>query len=455
MNTVELIKVLQNKINGSVDSQEVIYLSKAIELLNIGVVKTVNTFSDLSGSQTQEIYFVEDEKSLYYFGGGRWFLLFDTISLELYAWGRNLYGRLGDGTTTDRSSPVSVVGGFTDWISTSAGYSHSLGIRANGSLWAWGHNYQGRLGNGRGGLSYGSTYETSPVSVIGGFSDWVQVSAGYNHTLALRANGSIWSWGGNYIGQLGNGNSGFDISASYSYGKSSPVSVVGGFTDWILVSAGSNFSHSLGVRANGSLWAWGSNTLGQLGDDTITDRSSPVSVVGGFTDWISASAGGGHILGVRANGTLWAWGRNSNGRLGDNTATNRSSPVSVVGGFTDWISASAGNLHSLGVRANGSLWAWGNNGQGRLGDNTITDRSSPVSVVGGFTDWISASAGGLHSLGVRANGSLWAWGFNSFGTLGDNTVTSRSSPVSVVGGFTDWIQASAVGTASLGIKNNE
>ena len=150
-----------------------------------------------------------------------------------------------------------------------------------------------------------------------------------------------------------------------------------------------------------NMYAWGLNTSGRLGDDTTTSRSSPVSVVGGFTDWISASAGDTFSLGVRANGSLWAWGSNLNGRLGDNSTTSRLSPVSVVGGFSDWVSASAGGSHSLGVRANGSLWAWGNNANGRLGDNTTTIRSSPVLVVGEFTDWIEASAGGNHSLSIR------------------------------------------------------
>ena len=149
-------------------------------------------------------------------------------------------------------------------------------------------------------------------------------------------------------------------------------------------------------------YAWGGNSSGQLGDNSITSRSSPVSVVGGFSDWTQASAGTFHNLGVRANGSLWAWGNNSSGRLGDDSITNRSSPVSVVGGFSDWTQASAGDLHSLGVRANGSAWAWGSNTSGRLGDNTTTSRSSPVSVVGGFSDWMQASAGTAHSLGIKA-----------------------------------------------------
>jgi hypothetical protein len=172
------------------------------------------------------------------------------------------------------------------------------------------------------------------------------------------------------------------------------------------------------VFSNGSSWdinnvltpfdinayAWGINTDGRLGDGTTTARSSPVSVVGNFTDWTQLNGGGSHSLGIRANGTAWAWGLNTYGRLGDNTTTtSRLSPVSVVGGFTDWVQLSAGGLFSLGLRANGSAWAWGDNGNGRLGDNPITNRSSPVSVVGGFNTWIQLSAGDGHSIGIIAN----------------------------------------------------
>jgi alpha-tubulin suppressor-like RCC1 family protein len=227
------------------------------------------------------------------------------------------------------------------------------------------------------------------------------------------------------------------------------VSVVGGFTDWCAASAG--FAHSLGVRQDGSLWSWGANS-GRLGDGTIAAKSSPVSVVGGFTDWCAASAGNGHSLGVRSNGSLWSWGCNSFGQLGDGTTTSRLSPVSVVGGFADWCAASAGEAHSLGVRSNGSLWSWGTNTNGRLGDDTITNRSSPVSVVGGFTDWCAASAGSRQSFGIRTNGSLWAWGCNSFGQLGDDTIFDKSSPVSVIGGFTDWGQVSGGNAHSIGLR---
>jgi alpha-tubulin suppressor-like RCC1 family protein len=371
------------------------------------------------------------------FDGTDWYIFTEEYPyiVDILAWGAGANGRLGDGTTVYRSSPVSVVGGFTDWIQVSAGSFHSLGVRSDGTAWAWGLGSYGRLGDGT------VVDRSSPVSDVGGFTDWIQVSAGGSHSLGVRSDGTAWAWGRGSFGQLGDGT---------AVNRSSPVSVIGGFTDWIQVSAG--YRHSLGLRSDGTAWAWGLGGLfGSLGDGTVDTRSSPVSVVGGFTDWIQVSAGNRHSLGVRSNGTAWAWGLGGFGRLGDGTAVNRSSPVSVVGGFTDWIQVSAGYFHSLGVRANGTAWAWGYGSFGRLGDGTVVDRSSPVSVIGGFTDWIQVSAGSFHSLGVRSDGTAWTWGFGGNGRLGDGTVVSKSSPVSVIGGFTDWIQVSAR-SHSLGLE---
>jgi len=361
----------------------------------------------------------------------------DTGVNLVWTWGYNEAGQLGDNTTTSRSSPVIVVGGFTDWCQVSAG-GHSLAVRQNGTAWAWGRNGTGQLGDDT------IVSKLSPASVVGGFTDWCQVSAS-GHSLAVRQNGTAWAWGRNGTGQLGD-----DTIVS----KLSPASVVGGFTDWCQVSAA---YHSLAVRQNGTAWAWGVNYSGHLGDNSTTDRSSPVSVVGGFTDWCQVSAGGygAHSLAVRQNGTAWAWGYNGFGRLGDNSITDKSSPVSVVGGFTDWCQISAGTAFSLALRQNGTAWAWGSNTNGQLGDNSVTSRSSPVSIVGGFTDWCQVSSGRYyHSLAVRQNGTAWAWGYNGSGQLGDTSTTDKSSPVSVVGGFTDWCQISAA-YHSLGLRSRQ
>lgn len=343
-------------------------------------------------------------------------------------WGINDTGQLGDSSSASicRSSPAAVVGGFIDWNVASAGQNHNVAVRTNGTAWSWGDGSFGVLGNNSVFVPF-----SSPVSVVGGFTDWCAVSSGSCHNAAIRTNATAWSWGLNFYGQLG------DYSTT---NRSSPVSVVGGFTDWSAVSAG--VAHTLALRANGTAWAWGRGTDGRLGNNnTATLASSPVSVVGGLTDWCRISAGGYHSLAVRTNGTAWSWGKNSIGALGDNTTTSRSSPVSVVGGFTDWCAVSAGLDHSLGVTTNGSAWAWG--AGGRLGDNTNSNQSSPVSVVGGFTDWCALGAGTFHSAAVRTNGTAWAWGSNSKGQLGDNSTLTRSSPVSVVGGFTNWVSASA------------
>jgi len=343
---------------------------------------------------------------------------------------------------------VSVVGGYTDWCQVSEGTRNSLAIRRNGTAWAWGDNSCGSLGDNT------TVSKSSPVSVVGGFTDWCQISAGgffansERHSLAVRQNGTAWAWGSRTSGKLGDN--------CTTGAKSSPISVLGGFTDWCQLSAGQD--HSLGVRTNGTAWAWGSGSNGELGDNTATGRSSPVSVVGGFTDWCQISAAEsqfGHSLAVRQNGTAWGWGNNQNGRLGDGTTTARSSPVSVIGGFTDWCQVSGGNTFSVGVRQNGTAWAWGYNYRGQLGDNSTVDKSSPVQVVGGFTNWCQASAGVGFANAVRQNGTAWAWGQNNFGKLGSGDSSSRSSPVSIAGGFTDWVQVDAGYNSGAGLRSSE
>jgi alpha-tubulin suppressor-like RCC1 family protein len=433
MNVTNLIFYLRSKIGDFTLDQQM--LSKAIRLLQLGAINSVSSFSGLPNAATSrkdELYLVEFD-GIYKNDGGAWVPFVQNFSPAL-AWGIGTYGRLGDNTTVSRSSPVSVVG-FADWCQVSAGCIHTLAVRQNGTAWAWGSNSGNQLGDNTG------AGRSSPVSVVGGFTDWCQVSAGCRHSLGVRRNGTAWAWGTGLSGQLGDGTTATKCSA---------VSVVGGFSDWCQLSGGTDFS--LGVRQNGSAWAWGTATFGILGDNSTVSKTSPVSVVGGFTDWCQVSAGCRHSLGVRRNGTAWAWGYNLCGRLGDGGVTSRLSPVTVAGGFTDWCGVSAGTSHSLGVRQNGTAWAWGCNGSGRLGDNTTTDRSSPVSVIGGFTDWCQVSAGNIHSLGVRTNGTAWAWGRNNSGQLGDNTTTDRSSPVSVIGGFTDWCSVSSGDSHSIAIR---
>lgn len=436
MDITNLIIQLQAKVNDLTYNQ--LAVAKSIELLKTGQVNYVNSISELPSATASngKMYYVRS-LGIYYSNGTSWTTI-ETINYiienYIWSWGYNSSGQLGDNTIVSKSSPVSIVGGFTDWSQISAGSSVSLAIRQNGTAWAWGVGSEGALGDNT------VVNKSSPVSVAGGFTDWCQVEAG-SHSLAVRQNGTAWAWGGNGGGQLGD-----NTIAT----KSSPVSVIGGFTDWCQISAGINFS--LAVRQNGTAWGWGCGYCGSLGNNATANTSSPVSVVGGFTDWCQISAGNRLSVAVRTNGTAWAWGCNNCGQLGTNNITSRSSPVSVVGDFTDWCQVSAGDLFSLAVRQNGTAWGWGTGGQGQLGIGASTSHSSPVSVVGGFTDWCQISAGNNFSLAVRQNGTAWAWGEGTGGRLGNNATTIRNSPVSVAGGFCDWSQISAGIGSSLAIR---
>ncbi len=312
---------------------------------------------------------------------------------SLWAWGNNWFGQLGDGTTTDRWIPVKVLTGVAAVVTGSAS---TLAIRTDGSLWAWGWNESGQLGDGT------TTQRLSPVQVLTGVA---AVSSGGSHTLALRFDGSLWAWGENLCGQLGDSTTTRHVS---------PVQVLVGVA---AVAAGG--CQSLAVKTDGSLWAWGKNQYGQLGDGTTTSRFFPVQVLTGVT---AVAAGEFYTLAIKTDESLWAWGANGYGTLGDGTYTTRLSPVQILTGVA---AAEAGGFHTLAIKNDGSLWAWGLNDSGQLGDGTITPRRSPVQVLNGVS---AVAAGWSHSLAFSTDDNLWAWGRNAYGELGDTTNMLRRSP---------------------------
>jgi alpha-tubulin suppressor-like RCC1 family protein len=209
--------------------------------------------------------------------------------------------------------------------------------------------------------------------------------------------------------------------------------------------------HSLGIKSDGTLWAWGLNLYGQLGDGTTTQRTSPVQI-GTATNWSQIAAGEYHSLAIQSDGTLWAWGRNDYGQLGDGTTTPRTSPVQI-GNATNWSHiAAALAMHSLAIQSDGTLWAWGRNDLGHLGDGTTTHRFSPVQI-GTATNWSQITVGRQHSFGIKNDGTLWAWGRNDHGQLGDGTDTHRFSPVQI-GTATNWSQIAAGWLHSLAIQSD-
>lgn len=323
------------------------------------------------------------------------------------------------------------------------GYS-SFAFKDKGELWAWGDNSLGMLGTGNT-VSY-----SSPVLVVGNHN-FIQLYTG-EHTVALKSNGEAWAWGYNTYGQLG------DNSRTIRY---SPVPVIGNHK-FIQISAGRY--HTLGLKSNGEIWGWGYNSNGELGGNTTSSKSSPVLVVGDHS-FVQICAGYNNGYGLKSNGEIWAWGSNNYGQVGDGNLFNRSSPVLVVGSISDtyiksyvrhsfiYVTAGGGYPgHALGLKSNGEVWSWGYNSSGQLGNLTRTSASSPVLVVGNHS-FIHISAGIDYSLGLKSNGQIWSWGLNTNYRLGTGNSISYSSPVLVIGNHS-FKYMSCSQESGYGLKSN-
>jgi len=354
----------------------------------------------------------------------------------LYAWGYNTYGQLGQNDVVNRSSPV-IIGSVGSWSFVSAFSSHTLAIKTDGTLWAWGFNAYGQLGQNT------VIYRSSPTQVGG--TTWSYVSGGLYHTAAIKTDGTLWTWGRNYYGQLGLLTAYVD---SYTPLDVSSPTQVGALSTWSSVSAGALAMAA--IKTDGTLWTWGYNGNGVLGQNNLTYRSSPVQI-GALTNWLFITSNqSSSMYAIKTDGTLWAWGGDTSGLLGLNSnGVSRSSPVQVGSGTT-WSSVSGSGGSAAAIKTDGTLWTWGGNVTGALGQNNVVVRSSPTQV-GALTNWskVSCNGGGGHMLAIKTDGTLWTWGENIQGQLGQNNVTYRSSPVQV-GTLNTWtlVEASA-GSFSL------
>jgi alpha-tubulin suppressor-like RCC1 family protein len=353
----------------------------------------------------------------------------------LYSWGYNSSGALGlgdSGNYTARSSP-NQVGSLTTWYSITGGSQYSLATKSDGTLWVWGSNSGGQLG-------LNNTTEYSSPKQVGALTNWSSVSANTsaNSSFAIKTNGTLWSWGGNFHGQLGLGTNSNYISSP---------SQVGSLTNWSSVLAG--YAFTVATKTDGTLWSWGLNNSGQLGLGNQSKYSSPKQV-GSLTNWLNVAGAGYTTLAVKTDGTLWSWGGNTDGQLGLGNRTNYSSPKQV-GSLTDWLQVSGGQYGGVScVKTDGTLWAWGTNAYGQLGLNNRTYYSSPKQV-GSLTTWAKIRSGdGSWSLALKTDGTLWSWGNGGNGRLALGNTTSYSSPKQV-GSATNWTNI-AVGN-NFGLAN--
>ena len=362
----------------------------------------------------------------------------------VWAWGDNTQGQLGDGTTEQRATPVQVfdpndptgcLTGVTD-ISSGTAYGlnvigHTLALKQNGTVWGWGNGYEGQLGDGE------QVLRSAPVQVehisdpTGYLTNIIAIGAGDVHSIAARADGTVWAWGNNGYGQLGDGSTTRRLTAVQ----------VTGLSDVVAVAAGEN--HSVALKQDGTVWAWGNNSYGQLGDGYWAQRITPVQVVdptdpsGRLTGVTAISAGGAFTLALKSDGTMRAWGFNLDGRLGDGTSGSsnwKNTPVRVVDPtdptsyLTGIIAMACGDSHSMAVKQGGTVWTWGYNGRGQLGDGTKVNRNTPGQI-SGLSQVVAVEGGYGHSLAAKQDGTVWAWGGNWDGQLGDGTNDERLTPV--------------------------
>jgi alpha-tubulin suppressor-like RCC1 family protein len=347
---------------------------------------------------------------------------------------------LHSGNAAPASGPAGQRTGLMDVTGISARLGHSVALQRDGTAWAWGNNTGGQLGSEA--LSFGNS--SVPLQVTG-LDNVTFVAAGGDHSLAVTSDGTVWAWGTNNNGQLGDGTT---IDRSAPVRVNGLTNVPGGVK---AVAAG--LQYSVALKNDGTVWAWGTNDVGQLGDGTTTNRTAPVQV-SGLSGVTALVAGTGHALALKNDGSVWAWGANNMGQLGDSTTTDRSTPVQVTGGMANVRALAAGLVHSLAAKNDGTVWAWGGNEAGQLGDGTITNHSTPIQVGGGLTGVVSLAAGSYHSLAVKNDGTVWAWGSNGLGQLGDGTTTNHSLPIQVSGGMTATREVAAGDQYSLALKSD-
>jgi alpha-tubulin suppressor-like RCC1 family protein len=365
------------------------------------------------------------------------------IPPELWTWGGTANGRIGNAITaiTSVSTPVTTFAGGTNWKQVSCGNNHTAAIKTDGTLWTWGTNYSGQLGNAQ------TTNRSTPVTTFAGGTNWRQVSCGYRATSAIKTDGTLWTWGSNVRLILGN-NSNSASSAN------TPVTTFAGGTNWRQVSFGiGSVSPAAAIKTDGTLWTWGYGNNGQLGNAQITNRSTPVTTFAGGTNWKQVTTGEPFTAAIKTDGTLWTWGSGGEGRLGNAVTTgNISTPITTFAGGTNWKQVSGGTFFMAAIKTDGTLWTWGNNSEGRLGNSSGLNVSTPVTTFAGGTNWKQVSCG-IPAAAIKTDGTLWTWGRGTSGQLGSNTGFSRPTPAPTFAGGTDWKQVSIGDVHTTAIKS--
>lgn len=308
------------------------------------------------------------------------------------------WGLLDGGYINGVVEPVQI-GNDSNWLKLSVGDSHYLAIKSDGTLWAWGNNYFGQLG-----IPYNPNDNLSLPIQVGTDNDWIDISAASTHSCAIKSNGTLWTWGYNDYGQLGNG----------TWSENHLPTQVGVDTDWRDVE--SKYRTTIAIKTNNTIWGWGKNNLSQLGNGNNVTVNSPIQIGNNSSDWKIVRTSNNHCIALKNDNTLWAWGNNSYGELGNGTNINLNFPTQIGNG-DDWRDLSVGASFSLALKADHTLWSWGDNSRGQLGDGTQINKNIPTQITSLNDCDKIVNYPYYTSFVIKQDKTLWGWGSNVNGQL--------------------------------------